>query len=152
MARRKPTPEEKSALSRAAAIARWHPEQTAQPAPAKRGRPVKLPGKCSYDRIVGRPLSYQDAVQREKAIAAEMDNEKLREEAEIRRKKLYTAEQVEKRDEAMDEIILSQFVELVQFVGSLVPPEQGTAARAKAQAWVDQARQRIAAAIEAAGT
>lgn len=109
-----------------------------------------LPGLCAYDAVVGRPVTYQDAVQREKAIAAELENEQLREAAEIRRKNLFTREQVEARDESIDTIVLSHFEQLVGFVGTLVPPEQGAALRDKAMAWVAGVKDRIGDAIAAA--
>ena len=40
---------------------------------------------------------------------------------------------------------------MVEFVGTLVPPEQGNSARARADEWVSDARARIAADIETIG-
>ncbi len=67
--------------------------------PAENSDQLPLPGSCSYDGIVNRPVFYQDAVQREKAIAEEIENENRRQDALVRRGKLFTLEQVQERDD-----------------------------------------------------
>lgn len=109
-----------------------------------------LPGLCAYDAVVGRPVTYQDAVQREKAIAAELENVKLREDAEIRRGTLLTLEKVEEIQERDDTIILGHLDSFVQFVGSMMPPERITEARSKAAGWLDEIRAKIDADLRAA--
>lgn len=167
MARPKRSPAEVSAARRAAAMQRHHPKAkldtppgatAATPAPSvmpSAEQLAKLPQGSAYDGLVGQNFgslvfSYQDAVQREAAIAAELKNDQLREAIQVKRGNLFTREQIEKRDEAMDSIVLAQLEQLVGFVGTLVPAEQGAAARAKAQEWVDGVRGRIATEIEAA--
>lgn len=134
-----------SEARRQAVMRRHHPELFPPKAPQPpRDDPADeldrgdLPGFCSYDKAIGGNLqTYNDAVQREKAIAAELENEQLREAAEIRRKNLFTLEQLTKRDEERAVFIKGEMDALVDFAGSLVSPEQGAEARTKARAWAN---------------
>lgn len=152
MGRPRKSPEQKTAQARDAAFRRWHPG--VEPPAAFVNQPVMdadesidLPGHCSYDRVVCRPVTYQDAVQREKAIAEELANEERKEQAEIRRGKLYTRDQVAERERTRDEVILGRLSGLSDFVASLVPIDQREAARAKANAWIAETREAVASKI-----
>jgi len=110
-----------------------------------------LPGKNPYDHVVlktnGR-FTYLDGKTREQVNGEVLTNEKLTVAILQARGDLLTREQVEARDELMDEIYMTHLGRLVEFVGTIVPPEQGNSAREKAEAWVGEARALIAADIE----
>lgn len=113
-----------------------------------------LPGKNPYDHVVLRTkgqFTYLDGKTREQVNGEVLANEKLTVAILQARGDLLTREQVETRDELMDDIYMTHLGRLVEFVGSIVPPEQGNSARARAEEWVSDARARIAADIETIG-
>lgn len=111
-----------------------------------------LPGKNPYDtpNKNGR-MPYKVALLREQVSEQLKINEKREIELAQMRGDLLTREQVESRDELMDEIYMTHLARCVEFVGTLVPPEQGNAVRDKADAWVADARAKIATDIETIG-
>lgn len=113
----------------------------------EKGEPkAKLPGKCAYDGRVSKPVSYADALQREKVIGELMGNDIKRREAELVRKNLWTREQVEQRDRAYDEVVIDHITTVQALIQEVVPPEKRPAAQAKAKAWIAETRKKIAEA------
>lgn len=113
-----------------------------------------LPGKNPYDHIVLKSkgaFTYLDGKTREQVNGEVLANEKLTVAILQQRGDLLTREQVEARDELMDEIYMTHLARCVEFAGTLVPPEQGNAARDKAEAWAVETRAKIAADIETIG-
>lgn len=113
-----------------------------------------LPGKNPYDHVVLKTkgqFSYLDGKTREQVNGEVLANEKLTVAILQARGDLLTREQVEARDELMDEIYMTHLGRLVEFVGTVVPPEEGNAVRQKAEAWVSEARALIAVDIETIG-
>lgn len=113
-----------------------------------------LPGKNPYDHVVLKSkgaFTYLDGKTREQVNGEVLANEKLTVAILQQRGDLLTREQVEARDELMDDIYMTHLARCVEFVGTLVPPEQGNAVRDKAEAWVIDTRAKIAIDIETIG-
>lgn len=110
-----------------------------------------LPGKNPYDRAVllsRGAFTYLEGKTREQANGEVLSNEKANVELAKSRGDLLTIKQVEERDERMDEVIMGHLDDFVQFVGTLVPPEKATEARAKAKEWKNTVCAKIAKDLE----
>lgn len=113
-----------------------------------------LPGKNPYDRVVLQAkgqFTYLDGKTREQVNGEVLANEKLTVAIMQARGDLLTREQVDERDEQIDEIFMHHLGSLVEFVGSLFPPEQGNNARARAQTWLDEVKGKISADLDGLG-
>lgn len=140
MGRSRKSPEDLSAARRASVNMRWHPERAEQEeqedflAPAPESKPdspvAKLPGRCAYDEVVRfKVVTYQDAVQREKAIAAEIENRALLDQEAVRKRALYTADQVEADALAYDEVLLEHLRQIPERFAAAAPLDHREALR-----------------------
>lgn len=97
-----------------------------------------------YDRLLGRPVSWTDAIKREQVQGEIIANEERADEARQRRGKLFTREQVEAREREYDEIVMAALSRLPEFASSLVTADQKEDARKKGRALISEIRTAVA--------
>ena len=144
----------KAKAGRASAAARAAREQvTAPDAPASsrvRGLPTNKPATLAdYDRVLGRPTSWNAAKKREEVQGEILANEARNDERQVARGKRFTREQIEARDQRFEEAIVKGLAELPDLAASLVTPDKKDAARARLKDWVAAFRHQLAEAIRA---
>ena len=145
------TPEERSALSRAGRKAnakRWG-DQRAAAAHRDPAIPGKIPSNRQaalgdYDSVLGDPATWSDAKAREQVQAEILSNEKLLDEAEVRRGAMFTREMVAERDMAYDEEVLAVIDSVRQLIHEVTPPERRPAALDAAKQWIAASRTKLA--------
>lgn len=116
----------------------------------------ELPGDCDYDQPVRtKVISLSDALKREQVKEQMIINdtravelEKAREEAAIRRGKLFTKEQVDARDSRVADVLLSQLASVEAAMVGVADVAKRDDARAKAKAWITDVRNAIGAALK----
>jgi len=155
-------PAERKRIARQAVAAREKRRATKPAKPAKHAKPAKTKrsGVLStiedYDAELGRPANWGDAKRREEVRGELVLNEARAEDLESKRTanakargELVDSKTVERRDEVRDAIFQSALAAAVDLVGELAQPAQVHAARARAQAWLDERRAEVAAKLDA---
>lgn len=152
MGRSRKPPEVVSAARRKVALERHHgPAKAAAPAGgpqsvASRGKPPKqLVAIADYDKLLGLPITWDDAKKRESVQGEIIDNERKRDERSIQRRQLFTLKQVNDQREREDDVIFSELAGLPDAMSEFVPPDSKHAAHKVARAWIAAFRTRVAA-------
>lgn len=103
----------------------------------------------SYVQLAGDPVSWPDIKNYEQVIEQMIINERRQLDLAQSRGELFTSAQIQARDEASDELILSHLDAFVAYVGTLVPPERKTDVCARTREWLDQTKGEISVALRA---
>lgn len=151
MGRSRRPPEEIAETRRRAALIRHHGTEKGSKAAAgpqsvaSRSKPPKhLETIADYDRLLGLPITWDDAKKRESVQGEIIDNERRRDERAVQRKQLYTAKQVNDQREREDDAIFAELADLPGAMSEFVPPELKHAAHKVAQQWIADFRKRVA--------
>lgn len=153
MARPRKTPAQRAAAAKIGALTRWHPKQAKQAAAAiadaRAPRPLQGPldSIADYDRVVGKPETWQDAKARESLIGELLSNEKLRHDLAVHRGRLLTREQVAERDRQYDEMVLASLGKIPDAMAEQVDPERRNEARARGRELIAEIRRAIVAGV-----
>ena len=104
-----------------------------------------LPGHSAYDRLLVRakPRTYADALQREKVIGEEIANKTRLADLEKTLGKLFTEEQVMKREADFDQMLMIEIGRVTEFAMSLVATPARDDALEKAKAFLAELRVKI---------
>ena len=110
------------------------------------GEPVgDLPGHSAYDQLLrdAKPRTYADALGREKLIGEEIANKTKLADLEKALGKLFTEDQVLKREEDFDQLLMIEIGRVTEFAMSLVASAQRDDALEKAKAFLAELRIKI---------
>lgn len=127
---------------------RWHPDEGAK---AKRRTKIPTDGPSvvlrtieDYDKQLGLPENWQDAVKREALVAELLANE-------TKRGALMTREQVAERERAYDDLVMGALAAIPERMAELVPADVRNEARRIGRELIAEIRRGVAAAITAHG-
>lgn len=103
---------------------------------------------AQYAVAAKEPTSWNQVKAHVQAAGGILANIQLAQTIARERGRLLTREEVEKREEEADELILGRLSAFADFAQELVPADQRPAVRAKAMEWIARIRGEIADALE----
>lgn len=104
---------------------------------------------ADYDALLGQPATWAEAIKREQVQAEILANETRAEEADVRRRSLFTRDQILARDRAFADALLTQLATLNEAIAPMVAPDRRAELHTACKAWIAKVRDAMAQAVKA---